>query len=144
MFDHILVPYDGSPNSDHALTLAIELAKRFSAALELISVSPIVVPVTGIPSSAPLSEQETRMFREILARGRQKAVKAGVVTVTTTFREGNVVEELLNHVEHAKPELVVIGARGLSRFRRLVLGSVSTALVQHLRVPVLVDHLPPE
>ncbi|HZY92716.1 MAG TPA: universal stress protein [Thermoplasmata archaeon] len=143
MFDHILVPYDGSANSDHALSLAIELARRFESSLELVSVAPLVVPLAGSPMAPPLSEEEARMFREVLARGRLKAEKAGLSHVATTFREGNVVEELLNHVDRVKPDLVVVGARGLSRFQRLLMGSVSSALVSHLKVPVLVDHLGP-
>ena len=144
MFDRILVPYDGSANSDHALGVAIELAKRFDSTLELVSVAPLVIPLAGPAAAPPLSEQESRMYREILARGRQKAVKAGIADVTTTFREGSVAEELLSHIERVKPTLVVVGARGLSRVQRFLLGSVSTALVNHLRVPILVDHLPPE
>ncbi len=142
MFDRILVPYDGSANSEHALDLAIELAKRFNASLELVSVAPLIVPLAGPAATPPLTEQESRMYREILARGRLKATKAGLTEVATTFREGNVAEELLTHIERVRPDLVVVGARGLSRVQRFLMGSVSTALVSHLKVPVLVDHLP--
>lgn len=142
MFDRILVAYDGSENSDHALLLAIDLAKKFGSSLELVSVAPVSLPLTGTSPAPPLTEHEARMFREILARGRLRATKAGLAEVTTTFREGNVVEELLTHIERVRPDLVLVGARGLSRFRRLLLGSVSAALVAHLRIPVLVDHLP--
>ncbi len=142
MFDRIVVPYDGSKNAEHALDTAIELAKRFDASLELVSVAPLVVPLAGPAAAPPLTEQEARMYREILARGRLKATKAGVEDVTTTFREGNVAEELISHIERIHPDLVIVGARGLSRVQRFLLGSVSTALVNHLKVPILVDHLP--
>ncbi len=141
MFDRIVVPYDGSKNAEHALDIAIELAKRFDASLELVSVAPLVVPLAGPAAAPPLTEQEARMYREILARGRLKATKAGVEDVTTTFREGNVAEELISHIERVHPDLVIVGARGLSRVQRFLLGSVSTALVTHLKVPILVDHL---
>ena len=144
MLDRIVVAYDGSENADHALAIAVDLAKRYDASLELVSVAPLSLPITGVTPAPPLSGGEARMFREILARGRLQATKAGVADVTTTFREGNVVEELVTHIERVRPDLVVVGARGLSRFRRLLLGSVSAALVAHLRVPVLVDHLPAE
>ena len=143
MFERIVVPYDGSENSEHALAVAVELAKRFEGALELVTVAPQVIPLAGVSPVPPLSQQEARMFREILARGRQRATRAGIGNVTTTFREGNVAEELVTHIEHVKPNLVVVGARGLSRLQRFILGSVSTALVTHQRVPVLVVHLPP-
>ena len=142
MFDRILVAYDGSPNADHALMTGIELAKRFRGALELVTVAPQAAPMTGPMTVPPLSEGEAKMYREMLSRARQRAEKAGVQDVTTTFREGNVAEELLGHIEQVKPDVVIVGARGLSRVARWLMGSVSSTLVAHLKIPVLVDHLP--
>ena len=144
MFDRVLVAYDGSPNAEHALTTGIEVAKRFRASLELVTVAPQSIPMTGPMTVPPLSEGEARMYRELLSRARLRAEKAGVQDVTTTFREGNVAEELLAHIERTRPDLVIVGARGLSRVARWLMGSVSSALVAHLRIPVLVDHLPPD
>lgn len=142
MFDRILVAYDGSPNAEKALSVAVELARQFRSTLELLSVAPLVVPLGPASTAPPLTDQEARMYREILARGRVHAVKAGIERVETTFREGNVADQILSHVDESRPDLVVVGARGLSSVQRFLLGSVSTALVHHLTIPVLVVPLP--
>ncbi|MCI4360112.1 MAG: universal stress protein, partial [Thermoplasmata archaeon] len=58
--------------------------------------------------------------------------------VQTVALEGEVTDALVGYLEHHPQDLVVVGSRGLSRGRRLLLGSVSTELVQRLPAPVLV------
>ncbi|HXQ48156.1 MAG TPA: universal stress protein, partial [Thermoplasmata archaeon] len=56
--------------------------------------------------------------------------------------DGVIVDELLALLEQHPIDLLVIGSRGLSTARRLLLGSVSTAMVTHAPCPVLVVRTP--
>lgn len=64
-------------------------------------------------------------------------VPAGVRVITDTA-EGNVVERVLEFAENTNADLVVAGRQGLSFFSRLMVGSVTTALVRGARCSVLV------
>ena len=58
------------------------------------------------------------------------------VTVRTTIVEDHPVTVLLNEAEHAG--LLVVGTRGLGGFKRVILGSVSRAVIHYAETPILV------
>ena len=60
------------------------------------------------------------------------------VSVTTSAVEGNVVARLLEFAESSSADLLVAGRQGLSFFSRLMVGSVTTALIRGARCSVLV------
>ncbi len=144
---HIAVAIDGSPHGERALEFAIDLARRYSSELDVVSVAPLVpVYVSStepwVPAGVPGSELEH--YRAVVEEGVAKAGKAGLGKVTGVCLEGVIVDELLAHLETHPPDLLVVGSRGLSTARRLLLGSVSDALVHHARCPVLVVRPPRE
>jgi nucleotide-binding universal stress UspA family protein len=58
--------------------------------------------------------------------------------VETEVQEGEPRERILAIAEEWKPDLIVLGARGLGTFKSALLGSVSSAVVHHATCPVLV------
>ncbi len=72
----------------------------------------------------------------------KRATKAGVASVTGVTYEGVVADEILSHLERHPTDLLVVGSRGLSMAKRILLGSVSTAVVTHAPCPVLVVRPP--
>ncbi|MEM3789229.1 MAG: universal stress protein, partial [Candidatus Bathyarchaeia archaeon] len=56
----------------------------------------------------------------------------------TVLREGHVVQEIVRAAEEGKFDLIVMGARGISRIKELILGSVSDGVIRHAPCPVLV------
>lgn len=154
VFERILVPLDGSDHSLHALKNAIQIAKSCNAKITLINVysftQPVVpTPVTVVGGSAvmvePISfEVNSKMIElhrevgnKILANGRER-VQAKGIQVETLLKEGHTVEEILKTANEGKYDLIVIGARGLSAIKEILLGSVSHGVVIHARCPVLV------
>jgi len=140
-FHRITVAIDGSPNSDAALETAIDLAHRYGSDLVIVSVAPIVPVYIStsepyVPAGVPASE--IGHYREIVEAAVKKAEGAGVGSVTGVSYEGVVVDEILTHLEQHPTDLFVIGSRGLSTAKRLLLGSVSSAVVNHAPGPVLV------
>ena len=73
----------------------------------------------------------------ILAQGKEKA-KAEGVEVETLLREGHVVHEIVKTAEEGKFDLIVMGARGISKIKELILGSVSDGVIRNAPCPVLV------
>ena len=146
LFRRIAVAVDGSANGNAALDTAIDLAKKYGSDLVVLSIAPLVpVYVTAaepyVPSTVPANE--LARYREIVNQAVHHAEEAGLKGVTGLCDEGVVVDEILSHLEKHSTDLLVVGSRGLSTARRLLLGSVSSALVNHAPCPVLVVRPPP-
>jgi nucleotide-binding universal stress UspA family protein len=153
LFNKILVPLDGSEHSLRALEIAIQIAKKFDGKITLIhvysvSVRPVIVPepstlTPGIPIMAPteysrVAEAVREAGARILANGKEKAKAEGVEEVETMLKEGHVVQEIVKAAEEGKFDLIVMGARGISKIKELILGSVSDGVVRNAPCPVLI------
>jgi nucleotide-binding universal stress UspA family protein len=144
-FDRITVAVDGSPFAQHALEMAVDLAVRYGGELQVLSVAPIV-PVYVAPAEpwipAGVPESEVARYRKVVDDAVAWAEAAGLHRVTGVCLEGIIVDELLAHVEANPPDLLVMGSRGLSSAKRLLLGSVSDAVAHHVGCPVLIVRPP--
>jgi nucleotide-binding universal stress UspA family protein len=89
-------------------------------------------------SSDLVPASEIGHYQKIVEAAVKRSETGGVSSVTGVSYEGVVVDEILNHLEVHPTDLFVIGSRGLSTAKRLLLGSVSSAVVNHAPCPVLV------
>ena len=140
-FARITVAIDGSPNSQQALDAAVDLAKTYGSELTILAVAPFVpvyLPTAGPYVATAGSAGDVPRYQELVDSAVKKAESAGVGAVTGLCIEGVVVDEILSHLETHPTDLVVVGSRGLSATKRLLIGSVSSALVTHAPCPVLV------
>lgn len=139
MFDRILVAFDGSAPARRAIHVATEIAARFHSVLTLTVVRASSATPTDavLESLVPLSE-EGKAFGSVVEEVRAKAVAHGAAAVESVLLHGDVVETLLRWMGEHPQDLVVVGSRGLTRGRRLLLGSVSSGLVNEATCPVLV------
>jgi nucleotide-binding universal stress UspA family protein len=142
----LTVAIDGSAYADHGLTFAIDLAKRYDGALTIVAVAPLVPMFMGpneqwVPSDVPVAEVEH--YRALIDKAVHRAQSEGLPHVTGVALEGVVVDEILGHIEEHPPDLLIMGSRGLSTAKRLLLGSVSEAVLHHVRCPVLLVRTPP-
>ncbi len=144
-FRHITVAMDGSSYAERALEMAVDLALRYGAKLRLIVVQPTMPSAFAAAGYIPpdVWEGQTQYYRNVLTQGVERARALGATGVDGDLREGNVIESILDEVDRHPTDLVVVGPRGIGAGRRLILGSVTDALVHHLRVPVLVARTPP-
>ena len=151
MFSKILVPLDGSEHSLEALEEAVQIAKKFSGNITLIhvySVQPIMMPepstmgslsipiITGAEVSMMI-EATKKLGNKILDDGEQR-VKTSEIRIEKMLVEGHAVEEIVNVANQGNFDLIVIGARGVSHMREMLLGSVTDGVIHHARCPVLV------
>jgi nucleotide-binding universal stress UspA family protein len=153
LFEKILVPLDGSEHSLKALEVAIQVAKKFGGRISLIhvysvAVRPVIMPepTTLTPPMIPVMTPEEvsktiegarKVGARILGDGEQK-VKAEEVQVETLLKEGHTVQEIIRTAKEGNFDLIVIGGRGVSKIRELLLGSVTDGVIHHASCPVLV------
>ncbi len=146
MFRNILVAIDGSPDSDQALTQAIDLAESEHSRLTLFSA--VVMP----PASAYIgagggvaatlardAETETETILRTAARQVPDQVSLSTVLSSEPVRHA-----LIHQIKEGAHDVVVMGSRGRGAVRSVLLGSVSHYVLHHSPIPVLIVHADPE
>ena len=138
MFTNILVPIDGSDNSYRALDAALLLSEKLGSNITVIHVME-EVPITHIGSEKMLNELLEAYKKEnqdILLKCSEIANQKGL-TVKTFLLQGNPASAILDYIKKEKFDLVIMGSRGLGKFKELILGSVSSKIVHHSPCAVL-------
>ena len=134
-----MVGFDGSSQARRACEVGSEVAARFRSTLTLVVVRPPrrngVDPV--LEDLVPLSDGGGTLAAA-LEEIREKALARGAAKVEVVYLRGDALDELLGWLERHPQDLVVVGSRGLSPGRRILLGSVSLGLVSRAPCPVLV------
>jgi nucleotide-binding universal stress UspA family protein len=131
----VLVAYDGSPSADAALRKVVDLFG--GTAPELVLLTALPTPAT----TSDLAEQTFEIARTEAEAELMAAVRSlppGEREVHLRLLEGEPRHVLERIVVEEAPDLVVVGARGRGAVGRVLLGSVSSFAVQHLKCPVLV------
>jgi nucleotide-binding universal stress UspA family protein len=137
----IVVGVDGSPNSERALDWAMRQAAAVHAPLTVIAVHEVPksywggIPVIG-PGDEPVVEKMRQAAEELTQRAASRLGDAGPVSVKVQAVSGFVVKELVDASQDA--DLVVLGARSGSAFAAVLVGSVSSEVVQHSACPVVI------
>ena len=142
MFKHILVPIDGSPTAQLAIDKAIGMAKAFDARVTAIFVID-PYPFTGVGSDFAYGQAEYLSAATAEANAATKAAKAAFeaagVSVNTSVVEAHAAwRGVVEAAESAQADLIVMGSHGRSGLEKLVLGSVTQAVLSHTHLPVLV------
>jgi nucleotide-binding universal stress UspA family protein len=139
MFERILVAFDGTPSSRHACDVTLELAAKFHSSVTVATVHPpSKEPTDGHLESLIPIDSEGKSLAVLLDELVAEAQRRKVPSVEPVFLQGDVVEVLIAYLKEHPHDLIVTGSRGLSRGRRLLLGSVSSELVDGAPCPVLV------
>lgn len=140
----IIVAVDGSASSRVAVDWAARDAAMRRIPLTLVHVLPgaAVQAWIQVPLPADYYEDEKEDARRILADARTivDAATAGTAlpSITEKVVSGQPVPTLADLSKSA--DLIVVGSRGLGKWERRLLGSVSSGLIQHAHCPVAVIH----
>lgn len=142
MFKHILVPVDGSPTAQLAVEKAIGLAKAFGGRVTAIFVID-PYPFTGVGTDFAYGQAEYLSAATAEANAAIKAARAAFegagVSVDTSVIEAHAAwRGVVQAADSMQADLIVMGSHGRSGLEKLVLGSVTQAVLAHTRLPVLV------
>jgi len=146
-FQSILVADDMLEDSQGALSEAVNLAKLSRGKLTIVTVISVVSPAFGVP--VPIGDSFAAIIdaaRKRLEAVKEKLISGGLPNVETALLEGDPVDQVVAFAEKARPDLIVVGSRGLSATGRFFLGSVSDGILHHAHCSVLIvrSGLPPK
>jgi nucleotide-binding universal stress UspA family protein len=138
----ILLPIDFSPSSQAALEMAADLAQHFQAELHLVNVIPMF-PTTSVPDLIPEAEfiQQARAYAERhLTKCRSLLAARGIKTISSVEVGNDVAGNIMEVIERAHIDMVVISTHGISGWRPLVFGSIAEKVVKLVECPLLLLH----
>lgn len=144
----ILVAVDGSKPSIDASIQAIDIAKRYDAELiALYVVTPdirynyledVITPrlPRALKDVMMIAMQEgEKHFDKVKQKASEKNVK---VKTDVVIGISSVVKEIIEYAEKNRIDMIVIGSRGLSGIKKMLLGSVASGVLIYSHCPVLV------
>lgn len=142
-FSKILLALDGSESSRDAAQYAIELANCNSAQLIAITVLHKSLSSYGlapVPSDSQLDKDKRALktkewFEKVTHDAESANVKFRTELVDTQL---SIESAIVEYAEEEKVDLIVMGTRGLSGFKRLLLGSVALGVATYSTCPVLI------
>jgi len=138
----ILVAIDGSEMSLKVLQKARAIADKFGSEVLILTVVKKLKAIhyhTG--SDFQLSDEVDRVIedgaKKVLDSAKEQfASYEGAYETLMAY--GDPAEEILVVAEREKPDLLIMGNRGLSGFGRVMLGSVSTKVLHHTGCDMLI------
>ncbi len=134
----ILVPVDFSETSASALDAAVGLAKDAGARLHLMHAVPLQGFVGVYPAPLPTGfELDLRRAAQTRLGEWSEKVIAAEVHVTEHVERGPASEAICAKAEEIAADLIVMGTRGLTGLKHVLLGSVAERTVQRAACPVL-------
>jgi nucleotide-binding universal stress UspA family protein len=134
-FDEIVVPVDGSDGAKRAASFAARLAAVVQCPIRLTYVFP-ATPMAMVGFSK-MDADEVKKVESSAAQEVFDAVRAATGSTGATVEElvlfGDPANELINYIDRHPKALVVMGRRGLSPIKSLLMGSVSEKVARHAK-----------
>ena len=144
MFSRILIAIDGSDASMDAADYAISISEQYNA--ELLYALHVIHPAdadlfgsTGEMTTAAYNTIDmNKEAQKYLDKVKLKANEKNIQIKTEIIASINIAGGIVDYAEENDINLIVIGTRGLSGFKKLLLGSVATHVITYAHCPVLV------
>jgi nucleotide-binding universal stress UspA family protein len=141
-FTNILVAIDGSDHSIKAAEYSLNLAKIYGATLHAVTVS-------YIPESYHMKQEDAidksrtgdsiHDAKSWFEKFNQSAKENNISLKPELINSHRPIDYvLLEYAEQEKIDLIVVGTKGRSGFKRLLLGSVATGVVTYAHCPVII------
>jgi nucleotide-binding universal stress UspA family protein len=134
----IMVPVDGSDHAKKAVELAIEIARLANAQIYFIHVMEETNAPKWFKEFAEIEQVGTadyfemvdkRLFAPLITRAKESKIQV----FRCICAKGDPADEILRNAKSRNIDLLVMGSRGLGKFTRVILGSVSTKVLSHAK-----------
>ena len=147
MYKHLLVPVDGSPLTDRAIEVSVQLARQLGAEITGFIAEPLP-PVPPGPRSSALLEQDAREHetltathaQNVLARFEAAARAAGVTFQGYHDQVARVDRAIIAAAESRGCDMIVMITHGRGAFGEFLFGSQTKAVLAGSKLPLLVLH----
>jgi nucleotide-binding universal stress UspA family protein len=151
-FSRVLVALDGSTSSMHATDYAISIAMKNDSQLIVlyvidfykyshISSSIILAPTFGSEKYLEEKSEAEKLMNKIKEKFKLK-IKGDMKSkeLKTEIVEGakSVEATIMEYAESENIDLIIIGSRGRTSFKKLLLGSVSSSIIKNAHCAVLI------
>lgn len=138
MYRTLLVPLDGSPFGEQALPLAVALAHKANALVEVVHVHSPSEYYSAPSAAAPMLEQEAQREKQAYLDGIAARLTAEHhISARGRLLTGNAADALYDHVAAGTFDLVIMTTHGRGPLTRFWLGGVANDLMRRLPVPLL-------
>jgi nucleotide-binding universal stress UspA family protein len=146
MFRNILIPTDGSPLSRKAAKNAVRLAREQKAKVTAVYVSPPYTPTAGegmymvhFESPQAYAARARSVASRCLGFVRKAASAAGVRYEEIHASSDFPYDEIVRTAARKKCDLIYMASHGRRGASRVILGSETSKVLAHSKVPVLVE-----
>ncbi|GLI53847.1 universal stress protein [Thermodesulfovibrio yellowstonii] len=137
LYRKILACIDGSEESFHAFEEAVKFSKEIGITVFALTVAPPYhgdISLIGIGLSL---EELNKPYKDTLSRAKDIANKYGVL-VKPLYEEGEPFEKIVDISEEISADLIVMGKKGMSALREVLMGSVTERVIGYSNIDVLI------
>jgi nucleotide-binding universal stress UspA family protein len=148
-FKRILVTIDGSSQSIRAADYAISIAKKYDSELIALHVlysktgfafytgtaTGLITPSSINELEEQAKEEAEKWFGEIQKKCMNTNLKIKTEAIIAPI---SIVEAIISYSENENIDLIVIGSRGKSAFKKLILGSSASGIMTYAHCPVMI------
>jgi len=147
LYSKILVPMDGSDYSFKAAEYAIDIARRYESEITLISIVASKVRYgasSGVFGAIPPSylnkyeNEAKKWFNRVLIMAEKDGLKIKKIKTNVITTPLSIVSTIIRYAQKDKADLIVIGTKGITGFKKMLVGSVASGVVTYAHCPVLV------
>ena len=142
----VVVPLDGSRESEAILSHAVELVGDEGATFHLVRVHPYPRDLASsyLPHTAQLNikvfEEGRKAAEDYVLRQARVLAASGLIAEGHLITEGSPARGILEFTEQVGADLIAMSTHGRGGVSRLVLGSVTDKVLRGARIPTLVYH----
>ena len=134
--ERLLVCVDGSKYSEDAVRYAVEIWRKYNSSITLMFVWP---PPAASGQGIVIREIPEYELEKLV--GAEKILKDAGITYSVIKKIGNPAMHIIDESKKGY-DLVLMGSRGLGSVEGFLLGSVTSRVTHHVRVPILI--VPPK
>ena len=136
LFSKILVAIDGSQSAKRAFEQSIYLASKCDSKLEVVHVVPCEFGGDSV-NTFELVEELKNKGKKILEQCKKVVVKKNI-SIKTFSDLGDPAKIIIELAKNNDYDLIIMGSRGRSTFKELLLGSVTQKVSHHAKCPVMI------
>lgn len=145
MFEHLLVPIDGSALSERAMSASIELARKLGARITGFIVEPFATPPPGIGMAYSQVVQQHDAIAlahadKVLSGFKARCAEAGVPFTPHATQAGKIDDAIIAAAQQHGCDMIVMATHGRGALGELMWGSYAKTLMSRSKLPLLVLH----